>query len=176
MRLFIAIPLPSSAATSLQVQTHKIAPLATQLRWLQPESWHLTLQFLGSVAPERADALVNSLGTANGIPTRIQFASLECFDRAGALVAMIRPDSELDALQRRVLALTLSLGFTPESRPFTPHVTLARWKGSLPRSTSAALHHAEFEGEFIADRFALFQSFTEPSGARYQILRSYPLA
>lgn len=176
VRLFVAIPLPSSAATSLREHTHALTHLSPQLRWLKPESWHLTLQFLGSVMSERAEALAYSLGTVGGSPIQIQISQLECFERARVLAALIRPSPQLDALQTQVVRVTAEHGFPAESRPFTPHVTLARWKGSLSRLTSNALTRTQLRGEFLADRFALFQSFTGPAGARYEILRTYPLA
>lgn len=175
MRLFIAIPLPSSARASLAAQARSISHIAPILRWLQPVNWHLTLQFLGNSTSERAQALMGGIQNVNGTHLELQLSNLNCFDRAGALVALVLASAQLKALQERVTTITARHGFAAEPRPFTPHITLARWKGSLPRATSDALNKVQLDAKFVADRFALFQSFTEPSGARYEMLQSYSL-
>lgn len=175
MRIFIAIPLPTSVAVPLSSRLQRCRHLAPQLRWMNPETWHVTLQFLGNSTPERASALASSLDTVTSPPISMGFSKLECFDRARVLVAAIHPNPHLDTLCKRVLGITSTHGFALESRPFTPHITLARWKGPLPQGASKALSQVPMKGDFQAEQFVLFQSFTEPSGARYQALRSYSL-
>lgn len=176
MRLFIAIALPAPAASRLAEELQVVQRLAPQLRWMKPETWHMTLQFLGNVTAERTESLIEHLESVKQARFSLKFARLECFDRAGALVALLRTNPALDSLRTAISQATSQLGFVEESRPFTPHITVARWKGTLPVRASGALNQVQLSGEFAADRFALFQSFTESSGARYEILRSYPLA
>jgi 2'-5' RNA ligase len=68
-------------------------------------------------------------------------------------------------------------GLTPETRPFSPHVTLARVKdaaGLRPGSLLAELEGAVL-GRMRVAAITLFQSRLSPSGSSYQVIAMSPL-
>ena len=100
------------------------------LRWTAPESWHITLQFLGNATAEQLQCLTARLGEVRSAAVAVQLGELGCFDRAGVFFVDVAVTPELAALERSVVAATSRCGFVAEARPFHPHITLARAKGA----------------------------------------------
>jgi 2'-5' RNA ligase len=126
-RLFLGVPVTARARDDLVKRLPKSVPG----KMVPPENWHLTLRFLGQTALEQRDHLVGALrNTTFPPPFRIAFTGVGAFPRTRrAKVLWIGIDTgaetlvELAALVERAVA---SAGFTPESRPFHPHLTIAR--------------------------------------------------
>jgi len=129
MRLFIGIPLATAVFDELRAASARLRANADGLRWAMPESWHVTLQFLGNTSPEQYACVVARLRALQSPPVPVCLEALDCFERAGVLIASIRLTPELLLLQERVTTATQPCGFVPETRPFQPHITLARSKG-----------------------------------------------
>jgi 2'-5' RNA ligase len=70
-----------------------------------------------------------------------------------------------------------SLGFPAEARPFTPHLTLARFKIPGPQRALQAFIEKECEpglGRFEVSEFFLFESKLSPHGAEYRKVARFP--
>ncbi len=86
---------------------------------------------------------------------------------------------ELAALQRAVEAAMKPLGFSPEGREFTPHLTLGRVRDRIPPADLSLLGAMVSStdigtlGEVQAHSFALIQSVLKPSGAEYTPLAEF---
>jgi 2'-5' RNA ligase len=150
-----------------------------RLRWPAPESWHVTLQFLGNASREEYECTVAQLRELRLPPVPVQLERLGLFDRTGILFAAVRVSPELLLLQRRVTAATRLCGFVPETRPYQPHITLARGKGQgRPRAIlelkAAIGRQRNFTG-FVAGEFLLYESFLGPAGSRYEIRERFSL-
>lgn len=181
MRLFLGIPLPESITAELSRISLRYQSPGDNLRWYQPESWHITLQFLGSVAPEQYASILPAMRALRHPLVPVALDTLGFFDRAGVFFAQIALTPELLSLQRRVQAANIPFGFAPEARPYHPHITLARTKG---RSGTRALHtlQTQLQGHpynlfatFTASEFVLYESIATPSGSRYEIRDRFPL-
>ncbi len=133
IRSFIAIELPDEFKLALarlqeQLKSGKPAPV----RWVDPHGIHLTLKFLGNISSDMAGRITTALEeAARGIPPfRLEAKGLGAFPslkRARVVWAGISGEMErLRQLQQRIESGLAPLGFVPESRPFTPHLTLAR--------------------------------------------------
>ena len=99
------------------------------LRWTAPESWHITLQFLGNTDEKEYVNLVQRLRQVNSPPVPVHFEELGFFDHAGVFFADVGLTHELLALEKGVAAATELCGFVHDARPYHPHITLARSKG-----------------------------------------------
>ena len=181
MRLFVGIPLPSSLSDELSRISLRYQSLKDNLRWYPPDSWHITLQFLGSVTPEQHACILSALQSISHPSVPVSTDALGFFDRAGVFFAQVALSPELVSLQQHVTAANLPCGFTPETRPYHPHITLARTKGrSGARSMRAlqsqlqALPYRLF-ANFTASEFVLYESIPTPSGSRYEIHNHFPL-
>lgn len=178
MRLFIAIPLSAAVEAELKQLTARLRPLAPDLRWSLPESWHITLQFLGSTNEEQYACLLPRLAGLNAPPTAIDpvpidFDGLGLFETSGVFVLKVVPAPALLALQEKVVAATHLCSFKPETRPYRPHITLARSKS---KSRSSELHplldrtgeKVSFHRHF-ATEFRLYESHPSAAGSRYEV-------
>jgi len=189
LRLFVALlppePVQRRLAALQGALRDSAGAHADGIRWTPAERIHLTLQFLGAVPEERlpeVQAAVRGAAAssrplrllvrgAGGFPSsrraRVVWAGVE--DDAGGLAAVVRG-----------LGHGLSpLGFPPDGRPFSPHLTLGRSRDARgARGVGGALASASAELEPVAwraDALVLFRSTLGPGGARHEELVRAPL-
>ena len=178
MRLFIGIPLAPELVEALQRVTRNLRSPEDKLRWASPESWHITLQFLGETSADKLDCVLARLGEirAPRVPVRLEGTGV--FDRAGVFFVDVKVSPELQQLHQQVVASTAPCGFAPEDRFFHPHVTLARAKGpgrnSLRKLKALADPEAAFP-RFPASEFLLYEVFLGHAGSRYEVRARFPL-
>jgi 2'-5' RNA ligase len=176
MRLFVGIPLTVAVIEELSAASMRLQSQADGLRWSAPESWHITMQFLGTTP--QYECIVSRLGDLRSSPVPIQLEGLGFFDRAGVFFAGVNLTPELEALQQRVIGATGLCGFIPETRPYHPHITLARSKGKGGRGLGelkSKIHRDPRFTSFIADAFVLYESVPGPGGSRYEIRDRFTL-
>jgi 2'-5' RNA ligase len=185
MRLFIGIPLAPATANDLLAEVNRVRSTtrnpatSDNVRWSAPESWHITLQFLGSTTPQQYECVTAHLRELHHSSIEIQLGAIDTFPRAGVLFTDVRVTPELLALQQSVTAATASCGFVPETRPYHPHITLARRKGkggnrefrNLKLQIDSPPHFSSFD----AHGFILYESIPTPEGSRYEIHERFPL-
>src|ERR1035441_2758269 len=82
---------------------------------------------------------------------------------------------ELLLLHIRVTVATELCGFVRDTRPYQPHITLARGKGKGQRQALRELktkvRPQPYFTRFVAEEFLLYESFLGPAGSRYEIRR-----
>lgn len=177
-RLFIAVDLPAEVRKVLADQQQQLKQ-AKAVRWTRPEQIHLTLQFLGDVPVEAVDAIPRALQSAVSVLPAFQFnltgvGVFPNFKAPRIVWAGITEGAEQVALlYRAVITATRPLGFTPESRPFTPHLTIGRvqtWaRLDDYAQISAAIRNcpAHAAATVTVDHVTLFRSELKPSGPIY---------
>ena len=133
LRSFIAIELPDEFRLELrQLQDRLKSDKQHRVKWLDPDNIHLTLKFLGNTAIYTIGKITRVIEeTAREIPPfRLTVKDLGVFpDFKRVRVAWIGIGGEVDKLSQlhqHIESNLMRIGFTPESRPFTPHLTLAR--------------------------------------------------
>ncbi len=133
VRSFIAIELPTElkeGLAQLEAQLKQGKPSA--VKWVDPSGIHLTLKFLGNIALDRISAITRVLEetTRELSPFQLKVTGLGGFPNLKRVqVAWVGIGGEVDKLgqlQQRIESSLAPLGFTTESRRFTPHLTLAR--------------------------------------------------
>jgi 2'-5' RNA ligase len=157
-RLFVALDPPAAIKDALAA----LRPDPAVWRPVARESLHITLAFLGSRAPEDVP------GLPGGPAPRLALGDVLLLPRV-LTVAIEDPDGTLAALQASVAGLLAAAGvYTPEKRPFRPHVTVARLRPRTraPRQAVLAIDRLQFSGEAVT----LYASHLHPSGARYEAL------
>lgn len=188
IRGFIAFPLPEPVIVHLRsLQGSLRAAGLDDLRFVRPENIHLTLRFLGDVAPSAMDAISEAMAevavempplslTARGIGA---FPSAQ---RARVVWAGLTGDTAaLIDFQGRLCAALEPLGFPRERRRFAAHLTLARARDRRPVDPERLVAAMESLNDlasppFPAAQLVLFQSDLRPGGAVYTPLRRAPLA
>jgi len=135
IRSFIAIELPDELKLELsQLETQLKSGKQPGVKWVDPYSIHLTLKFLGSIAVDRTKEITKAMDeAAQGIPPfQLEVKGLGVFPNLRRVqVVWVGISGEIDKLnqlQKHIESNLARLGFAPESRPFTPHLTLARFR------------------------------------------------
>ena len=183
MRTFIAVPMSQQCHDLLGDLQGKMRPLGADVRWVATSSIHLTLKFLGEIDPALVPRLVDSLrnSSAGVSPFKLRLQGLGGFPNVRSpRVIWCGVEGETDRLlllQEKVEKACADLGFTPENRPFHPHLTLGRVQGK--RNLQQLLDYIkiapDFEQGFDADRYHLFKSVLTPRGAIYTVLETIEL-
>ncbi|MBE9483188.1 MAG: RNA 2',3'-cyclic phosphodiesterase [Chloroflexi bacterium] len=139
VRSFIAIELPDELKQGLaQLQSRLKLDKQPWVKWVDPYSIHLTLKFLGSVAVDRISEITKAMEeSAQGIPPfHLEVKDLGVFPNVRRVqVAWVGISGDVDKLgqlQQGIESNLAHIGFVPESRPFTPHLTLARLRDRAP--------------------------------------------
>jgi RNA 2',3'-cyclic 3'-phosphodiesterase len=176
MRCFVAIELPTGIRDRLGDLQGRMQSLGRGIRWARPESIHLTLKFLGEVPDGQvAEVCTIARRVAERCPaSELEVAGVGCFPPRGAArvvwVGVLQPPPALLECQRECEAAYAEIGFAPEGRAFSPHLTLGRVndpaagyriRGELGEFESYAA------GRFVADELTVFQSELRPSGSVY---------
>ncbi len=149
-------------------------------RWIDPENYHLTLRFIGDVDDLTEREIAALLARVRRKPFELKFDTLSSFGgrRPRAVIAMLAQTVALMELQAEHERLMRRVGLEPESRKYTPHVTLARLRNSSSRQVADYLaSRALLEPLlFTASRFVLFSSRASVGGGPYVVEAAYPLA
>lgn len=178
MRLFVGVALASGVQEELSRMTARLRRADDGLRWAERESWHITLQFLGSSDRNAYECVMARLSEIHLAPFMVQLEEEPgFFERAGVFFLGVHPSPNLTALERHVVAATTLCGFTPETRPYHPHITLARRKGrghgdslqGLKTRLSSRTYAAARFTSFQVDEFLLYESVPTAKGSRYDV-------
>jgi 2'-5' RNA ligase len=185
VRLFVAVDLDDAARASIAAEQDRLRRTAggSALRWVRPEHLHMTLVFLGEVAEQRANAVIEAYATPAAIrPFDLAFSGIGAFPPRGApralWIGVSRGESELKSLQQRMVDRAREQRITLESRPFSPHLTVGRWKDS--RSSDRQRYVTDVPSAEIArvriSRATLYRSQLSSTGPTYTALAHATLA
>lgn len=178
MRVFLGLELPTHIRSQLVLQQF----LLPVKRKLPPESFHITLVFLGEADNIQLESLDEGLSRLEMPDFTLRLEGLGLYGKSKPhnLHARVTPASELMALQQKLMRLARVAGFAPEARRYSPHVTLSYLRpGSFNQAEleAAVTRDAAFRTDaFSISEIALFRSHLRAEGAEYDILERYPLS
>jgi 2'-5' RNA ligase len=184
IRAFIAVTLDSKVIDQIAAASHQLRPEITGVRWVTPANFHLTLKFLGSID----DAAIEPIGATLREQLRLFPRFTINAKGLGVFPGPKRPrvlwvgltGDRLVSLASRVESALRPLGFTPEGRKFTPHLTIGRWRDAdrAPKSLGRQLENwqARDFGTSNVESVKLIQSMLKPEGASYNYLITVPLS
>jgi len=174
-RLFTGLEVPAEVASSLSMFRGGL-PGA---RWIDPENYHITLRFIGDIDAATAHDIYDSLGEVNRRPFMVSLDTISTFGggKPRAVFARAVPSPDLADLQADHERRVRRAGIPPESRKFTPHVTLARLRDASPIDVADYLStRGMFRSiHFVARRFVLFSARDSIGGGPYIVEAAYPL-
>lgn len=157
-RLFVAVRPSREALDALDGLPR---PDLVGVRWTVPERLHVTMRFLGDCDEGEATSALSGL--------RLPSAEVvlgPAVERLGRAVLVV-PARGLDDLAAEIISATRHVGESPPDRPFTGHLTVARYKGRPPDGYAPPVHAA-----FTATEIALVRS--DPPGT-YRNVASFAL-
>ncbi|MFW1676319.1 RNA 2',3'-cyclic phosphodiesterase [Pontibacter sp. JAM-7] len=163
MRLFTAIDLPRR----LSEQLNPLLPSGydTDMRWSLPEQMHITLVFIGEVAPDQFDPLLTAIAEIEFEPFQLICSGVGHFP-SGIVWLGIEANEGLQRLQQKLHHCIDQQGFHVGRRRYRPHITLGRCQSLSPElMTQLASNLAAFKAPFSVDQFVLKSSQLRPDGA-----------
>ncbi|HXV73631.1 MAG TPA: RNA 2',3'-cyclic phosphodiesterase [Sphingomonadales bacterium] len=174
IRLFTGITLPENVKATLLAAMGGLP----HIRWQTRAQLHLTLRFIGNVEPSLALDIRYKLAAVKFSPFSFAIRGLGIFgaERTPRMLwAAVEGGEPLRELYKRISASLNGLGIEPETRKYTPHVTLGRFKGSRGERLSTYLARAGALSlpAVPVEEFALFQSHPGNDGSHYEIIETY---
>jgi len=175
-RLFTALTLPDETRMWLS----SLRGGLRGARFIDPENYHITLRFIGDVGERAADEIAYDLSRVHRGPVEIALRGLDTFGgkKPHSVFARVVPNAALTELQGEIERRLQRLGLPAESRRFTPHVTIARLRGTSARDAAdwLSLRGGFSAPPFTADEFVLLSSRASVGGGPYVTEDRYPLA
>ena len=181
MRLFTAIDLSEEARANIESLLLNLKP-AAKLQWSPAANLHITTKFIGDWPESRLDELNAALTALPAVgPIEIAVRQVGWFpnsDSPRSFWVGVQATPALQELAMATNAAMLGIGVVAETRPYSPHLTLARIRKPEPleplRQAIAALPTLEF-GSFTASRYHLYVSELSSGGSVYTKLADYSL-
>jgi RNA 2',3'-cyclic 3'-phosphodiesterase len=174
-RLFTGLELPEVVVGQLALLRGGVVGA----RWLEPEDYHVTLRFIGDIDARTARDIDDALSDIRRPKAPVRFEGLSWFggDRPRAIVAKIKPEPALMDLQAEQERRLRRIGMEPDTRKYTPHVTLARVRGAGQAAIASYLAErgALIADSFAAERFVLYSARAGSGGGPYIVEAAYPL-
>lgn len=193
MRIFVALDIPEAIRDSITRFSEGLRGFAPDARWVGPETFHITLKFIGEQSQQDVERLKHVLANVEMDTFDVSFRGHGVFPNAKAARVFwvgIHADERLPKLASAVDAATAQLGVPREQNAFRPHLTLARARGASGsphqrfgggKSPFARLQeklHGIAEPDFgtmTATEFFLYESKLSPKGAQYFKLARFAL-
>lgn len=184
LRTFIALPLPASVRDHIRTLQDGLRTKGFRMRWAKPENIHLTLKFLGNVAPGDIDGIAGAMAETVRFTPAIHLGAkgLGVFpgiNRPRVLWVGLKGETgSLIEIQKRLDEHLEAVGFPRDTRAFKGHLTIARVKGRLNSKALAEAMAAFGEVEsapFTAEEMILYRSELKPDGAVYTRIESVSL-
>jgi len=145
-------------------------------KWVDAGNYHLTLRFIGEIDEGQAEDVDAALSRIRGPRFDVALATVGHFGLRQLWVGVERNEA-LQHLHDKIESALTRLGLPPDERRYTPHVTLARLKGTSESRVQAYLsQHALYRAPpFRVEHFSLIASYLTKSGAIYEDQADYPL-
>lgn len=191
IRTFIALELSQSLRDRIDVLQRRLEPEVPprSVRWVPPRNIHVTLFFIGDMMPSRLPAVRGALNAvAKALPSvTFKVKGLGAFPnvrKPRVVWVGIEHSRNLVVLHSAVNEAMGNIGFKPETRPFSPHLTIARVGRRVKAETARGLgkvvgqakHDPGVLGSVTAQEIVLYQSTLKPTGAEYTALNKFPFS
>ena len=179
VRSFIAIKLPEEIKNKISDLQKTLRGTGADVKWVSPESIHLTLKFLGNIEKTQIEEILSAIkkSSAKIKPFPIEIKSTGVFPKIEyprvVWIGVKEETKVLLVLQQKIEENLLPMGFEKEGRDFTPHLTLGRVKSQKGKEKliSLLLQSKDISfGKFEVTEINLMQSILEPAGAEYSSL------
>jgi 2'-5' RNA ligase len=185
MRLFVAVNFPEPVRAAIRAALDDFPVADPPWRWAAPETWHLTLKFLGETSPGQLDRVIPALEEV-----RARHAAFElALGKFGAFPNLRAPRvlffqveagaAQIARLARDVdAALERAISLAPEARAFHAHATIARVKEPLARPVAEQLALVPPLSHPVTrvSTFDLMESRLSRTGARYSVVKGFALS
>jgi len=179
--MFIAVEVAPAIHAALVDLKRELAQHGAAVRWVRDEGLHATIKFLGAVPdaqlPELRAALQDAVEASPPLPAAVRGLGVFPTLKRPRVLWVGLDCAPLAGVAARANAALAQFGFTPETRPFTPHFTLGRVQSTHGWARLEDALHAHWTDEFgsceLAELIA-FRSDLRRGGAVYTKLWTIP--
>lgn len=179
MRIFIALDIPADIRAGLTSYMERARTLATEARWARVEGLHVTLKFVGHVDDAVVEQIKAALKSIKAAPFDVKFAEVGFFPNPNAarvFWAGVNGGDHLPLLASSIDAALEKLGLARETKPYHPHLTLARTSSRPLRGLKPLLDEPPPQfGTMTAREFFLYQSQPQKGGSKYTKVERFEL-
>jgi len=184
LRTFIAVSLPDDIRARALSAARQLAAVAADVKWVEPQSLHWTLSFLGNVDERETGDICAAVAESalKHAPFDLQVRGAGAFPSSGRprtlWLGVGEGRDEMIALQASIEKSLARLGFRGEARRYTPHLTIGRpGRGEPPRELAVELAAmTDFKGgTMLVDEVVIFSSELTREGPLYSPLGFAPL-
>lgn len=167
MRLFFGLPLSDQVRTQISEYMDRLRNVLPhkKIRWIRTENLHVTLRFLGDIAPptfEKLKGWTAATGAGPSIP--VTLGPLDSFPRI--LFLQVTPARHILDVYRRLENYLSQIGIETESRPYVPHLTLARMEPER-RNDPGVMNPKGFRILEVLNKIVLYESKLTSKGPIY---------
>jgi RNA 2',3'-cyclic 3'-phosphodiesterase len=192
MRVFVALDIPEEIRSKMSRYLEGIREFAPDARWVKPESFHVTLKFIGEQKDDQVERMKRELATVHSPLFDVSFRGQGFFPNPRSprvfWLGIEAPDA-LPQLAKSIDEAVSRSGIPRETNDYRPHLTLARSGSGRPQPApgdrpSPPLRRladklqgkpAPDFGTMTAREFFLYESKLGPGGARYTKIARFPL-
>lgn len=206
MRTFIAIELPEDIRQNIEDTSRRLrdllhsSGLERNVRWTPAAKLHLTLRFLGDTSPSQQRQVLDELFAVVKAYSslNLRVGTPGCFPNTHSpQVIWLGLDGDLlhlSQLQSAVEQIVQKAGYEPESRAYSPHLTIGRVRRGLSGAERRKLGNCLsglLEQEDVLDEaqtstirsrldfdvrsLVLMRSVLKPEGAQYTVIERMQL-
>jgi 2'-5' RNA ligase len=185
-RVFFALSLAGGPRRRAEDERARLSarPGADAVRWVRPEGLHVTLRFLGAIAPSSVPGLLERVAARTRAIPRFELSlggvsALPSPRRPRVVILEARPEPALQELAGAVERGVVESGLAPETRPFRAHVTLGRVRrgARLSRDLVQAMTASDtpYSEALVVTEATLFRSQLTRGGSIYTSIGSVPV-
>jgi 2'-5' RNA ligase len=163
-----------AAAQKLLIQT------GADVKLVEPQNIHITIRFLGNITPATAEKIFQEMKQAQFTPFNVQINGLGAFPNPNyprvVWAGITTGADQLNAVFSQLEPRLQGLGFTPDSKGFSPHLTIARVRSGRNKQQLATFitENADYEfGAVNAKCLRLKKSDLTPRGPVYSTLKEF---
>ena len=180
---FWAIQLPESIKQNIHEEMVKHKQIFQFSRWVHRSDFHITLAFLGSTDAQRKNSVIDLVGNAIKDETafKLQVQSINIFGNQKSpriFWGAVNHESALYHLQTIIYEKCQEAGFTLETRPYHPHITIARkWIGNEEFNMELLEQYNPFHEKpltFLANKIVLYKTNLEKT-PKYEPIETFTL-
>ena len=172
-RLFTALPVPADIGLRLSLLSGGLLGA----RWADPDDYHVTLNFIGTVDGRSADEIASVMDQMIIEPFEMRIDGLGCFGskKPRAIYARIEPAPAVMRLRASLDHRFRMMGLSPDARQFFPHIRLARLRDVGPEAVARWWNEQGrlTSRSFETTRFGLYSSRKAKGTARHRLEADY---
>jgi len=183
IRSFLAFDIESDTVLNrLATAQNLLVQTGADLKLVAPQNIHITVRFLGNITPAIVEKIFEEMKKVQFAPFNVEINGLGAFPdlRYSRVVwaGITQGGDQLKNVFSQLEPRLRGLGFTPDHKGFSPHLTIARVKSGRNKAQLAAFitKNANYDfGAIKAKCLRLKKSALTPKGPIYSILREFCL-